>query len=267
MHIPHYQCGLLLIVLLVYDTLPSAYGAVRYSRTTESRRELRIKRKARLPVDMHLPLIPIEQQSTALIVTYIICIITLIASFALIVIFDNSLMRAIRRICCFCFCCMYGFGRFWNKRLDGDLEREDDDSADELCCFKVSESVRKRRPVTLIEFNRRKQMERFSMLESEDDQTKLSASRSKLFSEHTLSSLSSARNYKQRDAVLKIRLEFLTDLAAFMSARTMQQIVSEESSFSEEETGSAHQSQSSTDQLSDEVSGGGKQSSSSQSDS
>ncbi|THD26813.1 hypothetical protein D915_002329 [Fasciola hepatica] len=205
---------------------------------------------------MHLPVMPIEQQSTALLVTYSICVITLVASIALILMFDNGLMREIRRVCCFCFCCMYGFGRFWNKRLDGDLECEDDDSADELCCFKVSESVRKKRPITLMEFDRIRRTEKYNLSDSDEDQTKRSLNRSKLFSEHTLPPLSTLKNYKQRDTVLKVRLEFLMDLAAFMSARSMQNMMSDESSSSDEESAPSHYSRSSGGQPADNSRGG-----------
>ncbi|VDP65794.1 unnamed protein product [Echinostoma caproni] len=208
--------------------------AARYSRTTESRRQQRIEQKARLPVDMHLPLIPIDQQTTALMITYLVCIIILIAAFTLIIVFDKSALYAIRRVCCFCFCCLYGCGRFWNKRLDGDLECEEDDSMDELCCFKVSESVRKRRPVTLMEYHRLKHAEGYGSRDTDEGTGRYSTNRSKLFTEYTLPPLSTARNYKQRETVLKLRLEFLADLAAFMSARSMQQAMSEDSSSSEE---------------------------------
>ncbi|CAL8108700.1 unnamed protein product [Calicophoron daubneyi] len=215
---------------LIFAIFISYSDAIRYDRTTEYRRKRRIELKARLPVDMHLPLIDPAKQATAMLVVYLACIITLLLSFILILFFDRSILRTARRVFCFCCCCVYGCGRFWSLQIDGPLELEDeDDSADELFCFKVSESVKRKRLITIIDYGR---MTRKAEKESEQEgeRKSMSASKTRLFTDQAAPPKSMNKNYKQKDNLLKVRLEFLTDLAAYMSARTAQQIVSEESS-------------------------------------
>ncbi|OON16507.1 hypothetical protein X801_07680, partial [Opisthorchis viverrini] len=117
------------------------------------------------------------------------------------------------------------------KRLDGRLYTTDDedDSGDELCCFKVTESVRQKSLVTMSTYHKKKRAEHaFSMLSSgtisiADDQSVGSSVQSRLTSGQTLS-LPIGKNYRLKDNVVKVRLEFLADLAAYMNARTTAQL-------------------------------------------
>ncbi|KAF8561860.1 hypothetical protein P879_05010 [Paragonimus westermani] len=217
---------------------------VRYSRTTESRRQQRIEQNSRLPVDMHLPLIDTDRQVTALLITYLLCVLSLIACLTLIVVFDKSALRAVRRFFCFCCCLIYGLGRFWNTRVDGELFVDDDDSEDEFCCFKLTESVRQQRPVTLNSYQHQKHTEGMTSRPLGDDERSISTSKlSRGYSEHSMASISLSRNYKQKGNVLQVRLEFLADLAAYMHARAAQQLLSETSSSSEEDSNLSQTSQ------------------------
>ncbi|KER23070.1 hypothetical protein T265_08969 [Opisthorchis viverrini] len=228
----------------------SAVQAARYSSTTEARRKQRIEMKSRLPADMHLPLTDVDQQAVILLILYLISVLLLIGSCILIIAFDKFALRAVRRSICFFCCCLYGFGRLWQKRLDGRLYTTDDedDSGDELCCFKVTESVRQKSLVTMSTYHKKKRAEHaFSMLSSgtisiADDQSVGSSVQSRLTSGQTLS-LPIGKNYRLKDNVVKVRLEFLADLAAYMNARTTAQLTSDMSSTSDTESLASQTSQ------------------------
>ncbi|KAG5441443.1 hypothetical protein CSKR_107649 [Clonorchis sinensis] len=230
------------LLLLAASTLP-AVQAARYSSTSEARRKQRIEMKSRLPADMHLPLTDVDEQAVILLILYLISVLLLIGSCILIIAFDKSALRAVRRSICFFCCCLYGFGRLWQKRLDGQLYTTDDedDSADELCCFKVAESVRQKSLVTMKAYHKSKRAEHaLSMLSTgtvsiADEQSVGSSVQSRLTSGQTFS-LPVGKNYRLKDNVLKVRLEFLADLAAYMNARTAAQLTSDISSTSDTES-------------------------------
>ncbi|KAF5396924.1 hypothetical protein PHET_10138 [Paragonimus heterotremus] len=223
-------------------SLPLCWS-IRYSRTVESRRQQRIEQKARLPVDMHLPLVDTDRQVTALLITYSVCILILIANLTLIIVLDKSALRAVRRFFCFCCCLIYGLGRFWNNRVDGELFVDDNDSGDEFCCFKLTESVRQRRPVMLNSYQQQKRTEGMTGLLGDDERSVSTSKISRGYSGYSMAPISLSRNYKQKDNTLQVRLEFLADLAAYMHARAAQQLLSETSSSSEEDSNLSQTSQ------------------------
>ncbi|TGZ69591.1 hypothetical protein CRM22_003656 [Opisthorchis felineus] len=234
--------SLVKLILFAAITL-SAVQAARYSSTSEARRKQRIEMKSRLPADMHLPLTDVDEQAVILLIMYLISVLLLVGSCTLIIVFDKSALRAVRRSICFFCCCLYGFGRLWQKRIDGRLYAMDDedDSGDELCCFKVAESVRQKSLVTINAYQKVKRAEHaLSMLSAgtvsiPDEQSAGSSVQSRLNSAQTLS-LPSGKNYRLKDNVLKVRLEFLADLAAYMNARTAAQLTSDMSSTSDTES-------------------------------
>ncbi|CAL8100543.1 unnamed protein product [Calicophoron daubneyi] len=216
-------------------------AGIRYDRTTEYRRRRRIEMHSKLPPDMYLPLINPVKVTTVVLCAYLLSVIILLVSFGVIVFFDQKALQMARRTCCFFCCCMYCCGNAWYERADMSLQGHgSDESSDDLCCFKVSESVRRKRWITVSSYDRIQKVEeelhKDSVKFDERSKSIVGTSRTRLFSERSFGQTSGSRSGKTKDNLLRVRLEFLSDLATYMAARSAEDVLDTENSISDEET-------------------------------
>lgn len=211
---------LLLLQLICGLNIPgtSASGKhERRSRNTEARLKRRIEHGANEPVHKHLPILSSFEQVIALLAAYGVCLLVLFISIVLIMIYDKTVSSQFRRVwrlfyyCCCCCCCCSVRRRRRGKRSTGASLDDDDDAHDSDTrrrgCFQRQRGGR------FSVFSRKSYASVFSSLHS--IRKSVSADRQK--PKDTTASL----NFQLKDQSLKVRLEFLNDLAAYMSMKSV----------------------------------------------
>lgn len=205
-----------------------------YALTAELRLQKRIESKIKITKDAYLPLLNVY---FFVVILYLVGLFILKFIICLLIYLDKDLRNCLKKNFCFWCCLLCGYSNFFHSKkndkalsninviqsCDGDIESDSNDeydSADELCCFQLTESIKSKRPVYIKSFLNKKArfysgssvISRLSSIKNPHSSFRISGSKVS-FSFLNMN----YKNFKYIDNnTLKIRLEFLTDLALFM---------------------------------------------------